>query len=564
MAAPVTWQELLAEKKQRQLDAIPKDWIVAVPSDDVLDVTDVPASCGLLTTKELGITEMTDIELLLRKLASGELSSVEVTVAYYKRAIIAQQVVSCLTEIFVDKALERAAWLDEQLKKTGKPVGPLHGLPVSLKDQVAIKGLETTIGYISWIGKYATRDATLTEILYDCGAVPFVRTNLPQTIMWPETYNLIFGRTLNPHNRKLTSGGSSGGEGALLGMKGSPLGVGTDLGGSVRIPASYNGVYGMRPSCNRLPYEGLVNTCEGQDSMPSVLGPMSHSIGGIKAFMKAVINSEPWLKDPLAIRKPWDEDEYKLKHHGAGGKLVFGFLWNDGAVLPHEPIQRAMKMTREALEAVGHEAVVDWVPYKHAELYKIMRAIGTAVGQADYNAVIQLTGEPLIESMDGNPNSYALVTHKGELSAFELWQVHKRRQVLRKEYLDQWQATATTTSTGRPVDAIISPTAPWAAPPHGKNTNADYTRVYNALDYVACVFPVTKVDPAIDKKPPPHQFFSERDESAYNLYDPEVFKNAPVCLQLVGRTLEEEAVIGMTEVVDRALKAHISRHSDTP
>ena len=72
--------------------------------------------------------------------------------------------------------------------------------------------------------------------------------------------------------------------------------------------------------------------------------------------------------------------------------------------------------------------------------------------------------------MDGNPNPYALVTQKAELSAFELWQVHKRRQVLRKEYLDRWEATADTTSTGRPVDAIISPVAPWAAPPHGKNT----------------------------------------------------------------------------------------------
>jgi amidase len=93
MAKSVIWQDLLADKKQRQLDAIPNDWIITPPSDDTLDVTGVPAACGLLNKKELDITEIIDVEVLLQKLASGELSSVEVTRAYYKRAVIAQQVV---------------------------------------------------------------------------------------------------------------------------------------------------------------------------------------------------------------------------------------------------------------------------------------------------------------------------------------------------------------------------------------------------------------------------------------------------------------------------------------
>ena len=161
---------------------------------------------------------------------------------------------NCLTEIFVERALARAAELDEALKKTGKVVGPLHGLPISLKDQLCIKGLETTMGYISWIGKYADKNAVLVDILEECGAVPFVRTNVPQTLMvrvplyqsselqflskscqWPETFNNIFGRTTNPCNRSLTSGGSSGGEGALVSLKGSPIGVGSDIGGCVPL-----------------------------------------------------------------------------------------------------------------------------------------------------------------------------------------------------------------------------------------------------------------------------------------------------------------------------------------
>jgi amidase len=162
-----SWQELAAEKKRRQTASIPKEWLITRPADDVLDVTGVPTSCGLLSARELKITAVSELATLLKKLATGEWSSVEVTTAFCKRAIVAHQLVcpssrlpikwqpylsyvtcqtNCLTEIFIDRALERAAWLDEQLKSTGKVVGPLHGLPVSLKDQIRIKGLETVMG----------------------------------------------------------------------------------------------------------------------------------------------------------------------------------------------------------------------------------------------------------------------------------------------------------------------------------------------------------------------------------------------------------------------------------
>jgi len=480
---------------------------------------------------------------------------VEVTTAFCKRAIVAQQVTNCLTEIFVDSALERAACLDEQLKSTGKVVGPLHGLPISLKDQVRIKGLETVMGYASWIGEVAERDASLTEILIECGAVLYVRTNVPQTLMWPEAYNLVFGRTVNPANRTLTCGGSSGGEGALLRLGGSILGVGSDLGGSVRIPASMNGIYGLRPSYHRIPYEGSVNSLEGLDSFPSVLGPLSTDLAAIKLFMQAVIGSKPWLRDPLSSRKHWNEDEYRLVEHGGGKKLTFGILWNDGVTVPHPPIIRALEMTREALTAAGHD-VIDWKPYKHADIYKAIIDIWGAAGQEDYAAVTSQTGEPILKSMLGTETEVDMYIKDTSISAFELFQVQKGRAALRKEYLDHWQGTRASTSTGRPVDAIISPVAPFPPPRHGKNTGVEYTSIWNVLDYPACAFPVTRVDPILDQPKPAHQFLSEEDQRLYKLYDsPETFENAPIGLQLVGQCQEDEAVIAMTEIVDAALKA---------
>ncbi|THH27363.1 hypothetical protein EUX98_g6833 [Antrodiella citrinella] len=551
-----SWQALVADKRRRQAQTIPKEWLISTPSDTELTVTDVPATCGLLTEKELLITS-SDVDHLLKKLASAEWSSVEVTTAFYKRAIVAHQLVNCLTEIFVDRALARAKELDEHLQSTGKVIGPLHGLPISCKDQLRIKGLETTMGYVSWIGKYADKNSALVDILYECGANPFVQTNIPQTLMWPETFNNVFGRTLNPHNRTLTSGGSSGGEGTLVALRGSPLGIGSDVGGSVRIPSVFCGVYGLRPSYGRVPYAGALNSMEGQDSVPSVFGPICNSIAGVKIFMKAVIDSKPWLKDPLAVRKKWDAEAYGLEEHGHGEKLVFGIVWNNGQTVPHPPVIRALEMTKAALLAAGHQ-VVDWVPHRHAEISKVVNDIWSAGCVEDYHSVTNLTGEPLIDTMlaEGEvlPTTFRPESDASS-STFQLWQLQKAKLKIRQECLEMWEETAKTTGTGRPVDAIISPAAPYAAPPHGKNTDASYTTVFNGLDYPSCVFPVTRVDPVKDAKKPPHQFLSSMDETNYNLYDPNTFFNAPVGLQLSGRTLEEEAVIAMTEIVDAALRA---------
>lgn len=94
----------------------------------------------------------------------------------------------------------------------------------------------------------------------------------------------------------------------------------------------------------------------GQDSIPSVLGPISNSLSGVKAFVQAVLSQSPWTKDPLCVRKKWDDEAYALSEHGGGkAPLCFAIMWNDGIVVPHPPIIRAMEMTRDALLAAGHK-----------------------------------------------------------------------------------------------------------------------------------------------------------------------------------------------------------------
>ncbi|KAH7928245.1 general amidase [Leucogyrophana mollusca] len=570
------WSELVSDKRRRQEESIPKEWLISQPPINVLDVTSIPEESDVLSAREIEITNC-QVELLLVKLASAEWTSLEVTTAFYKRAIIAQQLVNCLTEIFVEQAFARAKELDDHLKRTGQVLGPLHGLPISLKDQLAIKGLETTMGmsqhwswlvttftsafqpgYASWIGRYASKNAVLVDILYECGAVPFVRTNVPQTLMWGETYNHIFGRTTNPYNRKLTCGGSSGGEAALIALKGSPLGVGSDIGGSIRQPAAFCGLYGLRPSYGRIPYAGAGNSMEGQDSVLSVFGPMSNSIAGVKLFMKAVIERQPWLKDPLAVRKKWDEAEYNLVDHGAGKQLCFAIMWDDKHIAPHPPITRGLKLVKHALSAAGHQ-VIDWEPFKHEELSDAVRSIWNAGSNEDFLVTTSATGEPVITTMSVEPGEedpqFRPTPQTDGITAYQLWQVQKRKRDLRKEYLDHWEATASKTGTGRPVDAIICPATAFVACPHGMTRHTCYLATWNALDYAACIFPVSKVDPVLDAKQARDTFFNDSDKAHYESYDPETFSNAPISLSLVGRTLEEEAVIAMTEIVDAAVKA---------
>ena len=134
-----SWKQLVDAKRKSNFEKIPKEWrlpedlLQKVHSNPNANVLNIPITCGILTQKEIDITEAADATTLLQKLANGDLSAYEVTLAFCKRAAIAQQLLNCLTEIFFDQALERAKALDDHFTKHGKPMGPLHGLPISLK-----------------------------------------------------------------------------------------------------------------------------------------------------------------------------------------------------------------------------------------------------------------------------------------------------------------------------------------------------------------------------------------------------------------------------------------------
>lgn len=165
--------------------SIQKQWLLPadkLPSAERTNVLDVARESGILTERELEITE-TDATGLVETMARGTWTAEEVAIAFLKRATIGHQLLNYATEFMAEEALSQARDLDAHFRRTGKVVGPLHGVPISTKEMVSFKGRIVNTGYVSWISNVASQDALMVRVLRQAGAVFHVRTNLPQTCM---------------------------------------------------------------------------------------------------------------------------------------------------------------------------------------------------------------------------------------------------------------------------------------------------------------------------------------------------------------------------------------------
>lgn len=375
------WQATAKAKLNSINNSIPDEWRLSdVPSPKQQKDVTGHVITKHLSDREIEITE-TDAVGITAKTCSGEWKAEDVVTAFCHRASLAHQLTTCLHEIFFEAAVEDAKKLDKYYAEHHAPIGQLHGLPVSLKDQFHVRGAETSMGYVGWIGTFEGKKNTGKEKVFESemvkelrasGAILYCKTSVPQSLMTGETANNIVGWTMNPKNRYLTCGGSSGGEGALIGLRGSPVGFGTDIGGSIRIPAAFNGLYGIRPSSGRLPYEGMANSMDGQNSVLSVVGPLSHSARSLRLLMKSLLSQQPWLHDPLVHEIPWrDTEEQEVSESIKKNKLCFGIMMHDGVVTPHPPVQRAMEIVTRVIKELGHNTM-QWDPPHHSQGNKIL------------------------------------------------------------------------------------------------------------------------------------------------------------------------------------------------
>ncbi|KAG8780767.1 hypothetical protein FRC15_009276 [Serendipita sp. 397] len=545
----------IASKKQADREEILArypDWRIKDPGADVTDVSNLCLSNLSTLEREIVLQDATSLTAAIK---ARKYSAVQTLTAFCKVAVASQDLTNSLTEIFFDEAFERAKQLDEILTTTGKVVGPLHGLPVSIKDHVLVKGHDTASGYASWAYKtYADRDAAAVKILRDAGALIYVKTANPQTLLALECNNNVYGRTVNPHNRKLSPGGSSGGEGALVACHGSPLGVGTDIGGSIRVPAAWSGIYGLKPSVARLPHTGLLGSHDGMDNIVGCMGPMATSARDLNLFCKVMLQYEAWVVEHQNLYIEWRTE---LAEQGTGlpDRLVFGILADDGVVCPHPPIKKAIEETKRALVAAGHE-VIDYIPMSHQESWDLIVKLYFLDGGAEYFETLAESGEPPIPSFEW------IVSHTNGRAPYtmaEMFKLNAQRENFRARAHAHWNESAKRTTTGRPVDAILTPVAPTLAVPHDTVRWWGYSSYWNLVDYPAAVFPVGRLkasewaNSTRDSLPQPR---NDTEKFIRDQWDPKTYDNAPISLQLVGRRHMEEKTLALLNIVEQATKAY--------
>ncbi|KAJ5825485.1 hypothetical protein N7474_002623 [Penicillium riverlandense] len=559
------WKRIIAQKRQIR-DQLLAPYLVDDVDSRLPRVDRVDERTRLDQEPKIQtITDIDNIAELLDRLKKGEFTAEGVVQAYIKRAVVAHQLTNCFTEVMFEDALKQARQLDAEFQATGKLKGPLHGIPVTLKDQFNVKGIDTTLGYVGRSFDPANEDAVLVQLLKSMGAVIIAKSNLPQSIMvraepqpkdttlthvqWAETENPLWGLTTNPRNPEFTPGGSTGGESALLALHGSLVGFGTDIGGSTRIPQATIGLYGFKPSSSRLPYYGVPVSTDGQEHVPSSVGPQARDLSSICYISRLLADARPWELDPRCVPLPWNEHAFQEIQ---SRPLVIGLIPDDGVVRVHPPIARALDELSTALKNYGYE-VVTWDTSDHQEYIKLMDLYYTVDGGEDIRHDISQASEPMI------PHVQQLVNRGKAISVWEYWQLNKRKVKLQKQYLDKWNSVRS--PSGKKVDVLLSPTLPHTSVPHRKIRWVGYTKIWNLLDYTAITFPVDLVRAEKDCLPSdsaPYKPRNALDEWNWGLYDVEKVDGYPVNLQVIGKKLEEEKVLGATTVIENVWKNHVA------
>ncbi|GIJ88130.1 hypothetical protein Asppvi_007047 [Aspergillus pseudoviridinutans] len=563
----------IARRKQAQLDlGIPAEWRLPAhlipagmlfPPGSVThsqaylreNVMDIPRRSGLLTQRELSITENWDVRGLLAQMREGTFSAEDVIRAFSKRAAIAHQVTRCLTEPLFPSAVQRAQHLDSILQRTGKPVGPLHGLPVSVKDSFRIKGVDSCIGLTALAFKPSTFHARLVNMLLSLGAVIIAKTNGSQAMAAPDCYNHVFGRTLNPLNHQLTVGGSSGGEAALVAMRGSMVGFGTDIGGSIRVPAMCTGLYGFKPSVGRIPFGGVVTGQTpglGRVPLQGVAGPLAPSVADLGAVLAEIVpKAERFGEDCMPGH--WGSESPPVSDMQTR-EFTVGVLRADGLVTPLPPVARVLDEVADSLRRTPGVRVVDIpVPPGLRKCQGIAGRLMGADGGVRLLDLLESTSEPLIPWLQDR------MKRRGPLSPKQLDELEDQRYAVEKELLGMWTVDGDCTKR---IDAIITPVAPHPVPEIDRFNAIGYTASFVLLDYPAGTIPVrnfseSDLDSGIVMDSPVLGSWDRVNRELWKgkSVDRRVYLDSPLSIQVVTPKQHDYELFQAMEIIDQAIQS---------
>jgi amidase len=250
-----------------------------------------------------------------------QISPVELMTAHLRRIEEINPSLNAVVELFEEQAMAGSRAAERDLY-SGAHCGPLHGVPFSVKDSIDVAGVKTTAGTLGRRNAApAEKNATLVERLCQAGGIPIAKTNLPDLLFSFETDNLIYGRANNPYDFTRTPGGSSGGESALIAACGSPLGLGSDAAGSVRVPAAFCGIASIKPTSGCLPRTGHVPPAGGWIEALWQIGPMARHIEDLVLAMRLLAGEDEadFTSPPMELLEPGDLKSLRLAYFTDNG-----------------------------------------------------------------------------------------------------------------------------------------------------------------------------------------------------------------------------------------------------
>ncbi len=498
---------------------------------------------------------------LVQAIRSGDVSAQEVVEAHIQRINEVNPRLNAVVYPLFDEARTAAKEADTQ-QASGKPLGPLHGVPMTIKDQFEVADTPATWGLPSRAGRIATSDGPLVQRLRKAGAILLGKTNVSQLLLYNAADNPLYGRTNNPWNPERTPGGSSGGEAAIIAASGSALGLGGDIGGSLRGPAHFCGIATLKPTSRRL--TTMDNPGDFADAIQDIIigqaGPMARSVADLALAMEVLVGDEQDQSDTSVPPVPWrSPDAVPL------ASLRVAMYIEDGLGMPFPAIRRATLAAAEMLRTQGM-TVEDWTPPDLSSVPHLFLGLMSADGGASalrhlgrderapqiQDLARMVATPPFLRSLIatglalmGQRDPARTIRSLRPLTADQYWQLTAQLFLFRQRFLEALNA-------GK-YDAILCPPSAFPALPHNVQdfalSNGVYGSLYNLLGMPAGVVPVTKVLPEEEHLSASRPTKQSRTLAAIAAGS----AGLPVGVQVIARHWREDVVLAVMAAIERSV-----------
>ena len=440
---------------------------------------------------------------IVRSIAAGELSSTEVVEHFIARLKAVNGKLNAVTADLSASARKAAANVDKA-RSRGEKLPSLAGLPVTIKECFDLAGTASTFGLPTRRAEIEEYDDPYVAALRAAGAIPIAKTNLPQLMIFSETDNPLYGRTNNPWNLERSCGGSSGGEAAVIAAGASPLGLGSDIGGSLRIPAAFCGITSIRPTAGRTPDHCAHGLPIGQTAIASQVGPMARHVEDLVISLRVLDRA----RDPFVVPGPEFGDPATVDL----GRLRFATFTDDGEFPVAPAARRAVAEAAAMLKGAG-AAAVPWNPpplsraidllfaslsADRAEAFRRMlrgnridrrvRALLLAAGMPPWLRGVAASGLDMLAQTRSARNLQRFASG----SVGEYWQTVEAVAAFRRDLLRSLEE-----ADGGPIDVVLCPAYAVPAVRHGATElmpmPGAYEPIANVSGFPAGVVPVTRV-----------------------------------------------------------------------